>query len=123
MKRGEDMNAHRFSGQVAIVTGSTADPSIGRACAFRLAREGASVVVNGRDDERVTSTVAALRSEGHSVAGVTGSMDTESAVAVLADRAVDAFGRSISSSAHSAVRPSLSRSTPSANRNCSRRCI
>ena len=87
------MKAQRFSGQVAIVTGSTADPSIGRACAFRLAREGASVVVNGRDDERVASTVAALRSEGHPVAGVAGSMDTESAVAVLADRAVDAFGR------------------------------
>ena len=34
----------RFSGRVAIVTGSTADPSIGRSSAFRLAREGASVV-------------------------------------------------------------------------------
>jgi NAD(P)-dependent dehydrogenase (short-subunit alcohol dehydrogenase family) len=87
------MNAQRFSGQVAIVTGSTADPSIGRACAFRLAREGASVIVNGRDDQRVASTVAALRSEGHPAAGVVGSMDTESAVALLADRAVDAFGR------------------------------
>jgi NAD(P)-dependent dehydrogenase (short-subunit alcohol dehydrogenase family) len=93
LNREDEMNAQRFSGQVAIVTGSTADPSIGRACAFRLAREGASVVVNGRDDERVASTVAALRSEGHPVAGVAGSMDTESAVAVLADRAVDAFGR------------------------------
>jgi 7-alpha-hydroxysteroid dehydrogenase len=87
------MDAQRFSGQVAIVTGSTADPSIGRACAFRLAREGASVVVNGRDEERVASTVAALRSDGHLVAGVAGSMDTESAVALLADRAIDAFGR------------------------------
>lgn len=83
----------RFAGRVAIVTGSTADPSIGRSCAFRLAREGASVVVNGRHEDRVASTEAALRSEGLSAVGVVGSMDTEAAVAVLADRAIEAFGR------------------------------
>ena len=83
----------RFSGRVAIVTGSTADPSIGRSCALRLAREGASVVINGRDADRVASTEAALRSEGLDVVGVVGSMDTEAAVAELTDRAVDAFGR------------------------------
>jgi NAD(P)-dependent dehydrogenase (short-subunit alcohol dehydrogenase family) len=83
----------RFSGQVAIVTGSTADPSIGRACALRLAREGASVVINGRNADRVSSTEAALRSEGFDVVGVVGSMDTEPAVAMLTDRAMSAFGR------------------------------
>lgn len=87
------MNVQRFSGRVAIVTGSTADPSIGRACAVRLAREGASVVINGRDAERVASAEAALRSEGLTVVGVAGSMDTEPAVAALTDRAIDAFGR------------------------------
>ncbi len=85
--------AQRFSGRVAIVTGSTADPSIGRSCAVRLAREGASVVVNSRDEERVTSTVAALRAEGSDAVGVVGSMDTEAAVAMLTDRAIVAFGR------------------------------
>jgi NAD(P)-dependent dehydrogenase (short-subunit alcohol dehydrogenase family) len=83
----------RFSGQVAIVTGSTADPSIGRSCALRLAREGASVVINGRDEDRVASTEASFRAEGFDVLGVVGSMDTEPAVAVLADQAMDAFGR------------------------------
>jgi NAD(P)-dependent dehydrogenase (short-subunit alcohol dehydrogenase family) len=85
--------AQRFSGQVAIVTGSTADPSIGRSCAYRLAREGASVVINGRDKERVASTEGALRALGFDVIGVAGSMDTEAGVAVLTGRAVDAFGR------------------------------
>jgi NAD(P)-dependent dehydrogenase (short-subunit alcohol dehydrogenase family) len=85
--------ARRFSGRVAIVTGSTADPSIGRSCAFRLAREGASVVINGRDQDRLDSTETALRSEGFDVMGVVGSMDTEPAVAMLTDRAVEAFGR------------------------------
>jgi 3-oxoacyl-[acyl-carrier protein] reductase len=89
----EAVGAHRFSGRVAIVTGSTADPSIGRSCAIRLAREGASVVINGRDENRVASTEAALRSEGLNAVGVVGSMDTETAVALLTDRAIDAFGR------------------------------
>jgi 3-oxoacyl-[acyl-carrier protein] reductase len=87
------MSTQRFSGQVAIVTGSTADPSIGRSCAFRLAREGASVVVNGRDADRVASTEVALRSDGFAAIGVAGSMDNEAAVAHITERAVDAFGR------------------------------
>jgi NAD(P)-dependent dehydrogenase (short-subunit alcohol dehydrogenase family) len=88
-----NVGGQRFSGQVAIVTGSTADPSIGRACAVRLAREGASVVINGRSAERVASTETALRAEGFNVVGVVGSMDTEPAVEVLTDRAIEAFGR------------------------------
>ncbi|HWF16144.1 MAG TPA: SDR family oxidoreductase [Acidimicrobiales bacterium] len=83
----------RFSGRVAVVTGSTADPSIGRSSASRLAREGASVVINGRDKERVASTEVALRAQGFDVVGVAGSMDTEAAVAILVEQAVDAFGR------------------------------
>ncbi|MGO8871649.1 MAG: SDR family NAD(P)-dependent oxidoreductase [Acidimicrobiales bacterium] len=87
-----DGSNQRFSGKVAIVTGSTADPSIGRSCALRLAREGASVVINGRDPSRLASTEAAMRAEGLEVAGVVGSMETASAVEVLVDRAVEAFG-------------------------------
>jgi NAD(P)-dependent dehydrogenase (short-subunit alcohol dehydrogenase family) len=89
----DEMHAQRFTGRVAIVTGSSADPSIGRSCAFRLAQEGASVVINGRDEGRVASTEAALRAEGFAVVGVVGSMDSEQAVAMLADRAVEVFGR------------------------------
>jgi NAD(P)-dependent dehydrogenase (short-subunit alcohol dehydrogenase family) len=87
------MDSQRFAGQVAIVTGSTADPSIGRSCAFRLAREGAAVVINGRDEGRVAFTEGALRAEGLVAVGVVGSMVSETSVAKLADRAVQAFGR------------------------------
>jgi 3-oxoacyl-[acyl-carrier protein] reductase len=83
----------QFSGRVAVVTGSTADPSIGRSCALRLARGGASVVINGRDAGRVASAEAAMRAEGLHVVGVVGSMETDAAVAVLTERALDAFGR------------------------------
>ena len=87
------MDALRFAGQVAVVTGSTADPSIGRSCAFRLAREGAAVVINGRDEGRVALAVNTLRAEGLVAVGVVGSMVSESSVAMLADRAAEAFGR------------------------------
>src|SRR5580704_4469054 len=83
----------RFSGRVAIVTGSTAVPSIGRSCALRLAHHGAPVVINGRDEGRVASAEAAFRADGLAVVGVAGSMDTEQAVALLTDRAIEAFGR------------------------------
>ena len=85
---------------VAIVTGSTADPSIGRSCAVRLAREGASVVINGRDEERLAATEAALRTEGFDVVGVVGSMDSESAVGMLTDVAADTFGSAVGLTGH-----------------------
>jgi 3-oxoacyl-[acyl-carrier protein] reductase len=83
----------RFAGKVAVVTGSSADPSIGRACATRLAREGASVVINGRDAARLASAESALRGDGLEVVGVLGSMESESAVQSLVDQAVESYGR------------------------------
>jgi 3-oxoacyl-[acyl-carrier protein] reductase len=82
----------RFAGKVAVVTGSTADPSIGRSCALRLAREGASVAINGRDPSRLSATEAAIRAEGLEVIGVLGSMESEAAAGGLVDRAVAVFG-------------------------------
>ena len=52
-----------------------------------------SVVINGRDADRVATTEAAFRAEGHAVVGVVGSMDNEDAVALLTDKAMEAFGR------------------------------
>jgi 3-oxoacyl-[acyl-carrier protein] reductase len=87
-----DESGRRFAGKVAVVTGSTAEPSIGRACALRLAREGAAVVINGRDPGRLSSAEASMRAEGLEVVGVLGAMDTERAAEELVDRAVDSFG-------------------------------
>jgi NAD(P)-dependent dehydrogenase (short-subunit alcohol dehydrogenase family) len=84
--------SQRFDGKVAVITGSTADPSIGRACALRLAREGAAVVINGRDPARLLSAETSMREEGLEVIGVLGSMDSESAADALVDEAVESFG-------------------------------
>jgi NAD(P)-dependent dehydrogenase (short-subunit alcohol dehydrogenase family) len=47
--------------KTALVTGSTA--GIGYAIASRLAREGASVILNGRGDERVREAVSRIKKE------------------------------------------------------------
>jgi NAD(P)-dependent dehydrogenase (short-subunit alcohol dehydrogenase family) len=83
----------RFRGRVAIVTGSSHDPSIGRSTAGRLAREGASVIINGRSDEPLRSAERELREAGLEVAGVAGSLQDEATAARLVDTAIDRYGR------------------------------
>ncbi len=53
----------QLNGKLALVSGSTA--GIGYAIASTLAREGASVIVNGRTQEAVDDAVARIRSETH----------------------------------------------------------
>jgi NAD(P)-dependent dehydrogenase (short-subunit alcohol dehydrogenase family) len=54
----------RLSGKTAIVTGSTS--GIGRATAEAFAREGAEVIVSGRDEQRGAEAVAAITANGGS---------------------------------------------------------
>lgn len=51
-----------LEGQTALVTGATA--GLGRAIALQLAREGAEVIVHGRNPERGAETVQAIEAEG-----------------------------------------------------------
>ena len=79
-----------LKGRKAIVTGSTA--GIGRAIAEGLARAGASIVVNGRGEERVSKAVQALRElfpKGE-FTGVTADLATPEGTAELFARAPDA---------------------------------
>jgi 3-oxoacyl-[acyl-carrier protein] reductase len=83
----------RFAGKVAVVTGSSADPSIGRSCAERLGREGASVVLNGRRADLLGATERALAAEGLAVAAVVGSMEDDGTAERLVAAALEHFGR------------------------------
>src|SRR5258708_24660349 len=62
----------QLNGKTALVTGSTA--GIGLAIATALAQEGASVIVNGRTQERVDS---AMKSSG-AAHGIAADLATES---------------------------------------------
>ncbi len=68
----------KINQKLALVTGSTA--GIGNAIAAALAREGATVIVNGRTPAAVDAAVKELRAAGGEVLGFAGDL-SESAVA------------------------------------------
>ncbi len=83
----------RFGGKVAIVTGTSTHPGIGTASARRLAIEGASVVINARNEARLRATERALQDEGLNVLAVPGDAEDPSVPRSVVDVAVEHFGR------------------------------
>jgi 3-oxoacyl-[acyl-carrier protein] reductase len=78
--------------RVAIVTGGSR--GVGRACAAALLREGARVVISGRDPVRLEMTRAALAGEtGGKILAVRADLVQEAAARNLVDAALAAFGR------------------------------
>jgi NAD(P)-dependent dehydrogenase (short-subunit alcohol dehydrogenase family) len=75
----------RLAGEKALVTGSTS--GLGRAIAVELAREGAAVVVTGRDQERGDAVVAEIADAGGSAAFVPAELGDEAATAQLVETA------------------------------------
>jgi 3-oxoacyl-[acyl-carrier protein] reductase len=77
-----------LAGRVYLVTGGTS--GLGRATAEALVAEGARVVVSSRDPRKVAETAGAL---GDNAVGVAVDNSAEDAPRLLADAALDAFGR------------------------------
>ncbi|MGJ5634704.1 SDR family NAD(P)-dependent oxidoreductase [Nostoc sp. CALU 1950] len=73
----------KLQGKSALVSGSTA--GIGFAIALELAQEGASVIVNGRSEERVTQAIAKIKQSipDAKVSGVVADAATASGVEKL----------------------------------------
>jgi NAD(P)-dependent dehydrogenase (short-subunit alcohol dehydrogenase family) len=99
---GSEMQAYRFDGRTAIITGAGGKPGLGRAHALLLASRGAKVVVNdigARNDSRGYTSVASaeavvdeIRAAGGTAVADTSSVATEQGAATLVQTALDAFG-------------------------------
>ncbi len=80
----------KLEGKVAIVSGS--GRGIGRACALKLASEGARVVVNDLDAEPAAEVVAAIKSAGGEAIAVAGSVTADGFAERFVGAAVENFG-------------------------------
>lgn len=79
----------RLEGRVAVVTGSSR--GIGKAIALTLAKEGAAVVVNGRNLEPVKEVVAEIKSLGGRALPVKADVSDSREVSKLVAQTLDSF--------------------------------
>jgi NAD(P)-dependent dehydrogenase (short-subunit alcohol dehydrogenase family) len=83
-----------WSHKACLVTGGTA--GLGKVLAATLARQGARVVVNGRDPQRVAETVNELQSLGFgdkkNFVGITGDITEPGFANELVAKSIEAFG-------------------------------
>ena len=81
------MSHDETAGRVALVTGATS--GIGRAAALRLAADGFTVLVHGRDERRGAETVARIEAAGGTARFLAADLDDADAVRALAAAAGD----------------------------------
>lgn len=84
------MSKREIRGSRAIVTGASS--GIGRALARELARQGASVVITARRQERLDELAERIRAEGGEVEAVVGDITDLDVRRRTLDAAVDRFG-------------------------------
>lgn len=80
----------KLKDKVAIITGSTS--GMGRATAVLFAREGAKVVVTGRNEERAKAVVDQIKGEGHEAMYVIVDTSKLEDVKALVDKTLEAYG-------------------------------
>ena len=85
------MKSKKFEGKVAVITGSSR--GIGKAIALELAKNGAFIVLNGRDSTRLTDTETEIRKYHSKVISVCCDVSTNEGGRLLIDEAMKAFGR------------------------------
>src|SRR5580765_3647150 len=93
--RDVDVGVHKgasmeLEGKVAAITGGTR--GIGRAIAEAFLREGAKVVINGRNEEKGQRALAEMKG-GDDVIFVAGDVKVREDCERIIDTAIDTFGR------------------------------
>lgn len=85
------LDRYRLTGQAAVVTG--AGRGIGAASAVALAEAGADVVIAARTEEQLQVVAERVRAAGRRAEVVAADLSDLEAIAALASRATDVFGR------------------------------
>jgi 3-oxoacyl-[acyl-carrier protein] reductase len=80
-----------LSGRVALVTG--ASQGIGRTCALRLAKDGATVAVAARNQEKLNELVQEITAAGGNAAALTLDVSDEQQVKSVVKAAIAQFGK------------------------------
>ena len=80
----------KLDGKVALITGSTS--GMGRDTAYLFAKEGASVVITGRNEQRAKAVADKIRAEGGEAAYVIADTSDLNSVDVIFDGAMKAYG-------------------------------
>lgn len=80
-----------FQNKVAIITGSSG--GIGKATAIKLCEQGASIVLNGRNETRLQATVDEFKALGYKAIGVRGDITSEQDCENIMTSAIKSFGR------------------------------
>ncbi len=81
----------KLAGKVAIVTGGSR--GIGRATCLAFAREGAKVVVVGRNESSCEKVAAQIAADGGDAIAVRADVSSEADVAAMVSKATQRFGR------------------------------
>ena len=85
------MAANKFQDKVAIITGSSV--GIGKATAIELVKNGASVVLNGRNQERLTKAENEIKALGGKVLAVCCDVSVPGQAKNLVDKTIETFGK------------------------------
>lgn len=81
----------RFKDKVAIITGGSA--GMGKTAALGFAQEGARVVINGRNEEKLNRAADEIRAAGGTVTAVKGDLLQREVVNDIVARTLEEYGR------------------------------